>query len=94
MKLADLLIILFIVLAIALTSCNVNAQDVEVPRTWLTVTCHVPNKDPLKWYFDDLRFNPCYTNIICDYKPIVKKLPNGDWEIVFSSDLPGMEKLP
>jgi hypothetical protein len=51
---------------------------------WLKVARHNGGESADLWH-------PCYTNIVSDYKPIVKK--RGDkWEIEFVSEI--AEKLP
>ena len=56
------------------------------PEPWLQII-RTNTKDP------DARpgYDPCYTYLLCDYKPIVK--PKGDkWEVTFVSSI--AEKLP
>lgn len=33
-------------------------------------------------------FDPCYTSVISDFKPVPKKRSDGKWEIEFVTDLP------
>ena len=51
-----------------------------VHNSWLKIQRH-----NLK-AFDAKGFDPCYTSIESDFKPIAKKLPNGKWEITFVSE--------
>jgi hypothetical protein len=37
-------------------------------------------------------FDPSFTFIICDYKPMVKKLKDGRWQIQFTSEI--AENIP
>lgn len=37
-------------------------------------------------------FDPSFTRVVCDYKPLFRKLPNGQWEIMFTSEI--AEQLP
>jgi hypothetical protein len=37
-------------------------------------------------------FDPCYTYVLSDYKPIIKKLRDGRWEIQFTAEI--AENLP
>lgn len=54
---------------------------------WLVVKRH--NAKALDQKQD---FDPCFTSVVSDYKPIVRKMENGKYEIEFTSDLAG--KLP
>ena len=56
-------------------------------RLWLTAV----NVDRCDRY-DERGYDPSYTYMLCDYKPIAKKLKNGKWEITFVSEI--AEKLP
>jgi sugar phosphate isomerase/epimerase len=52
-------------------------------REWLRIENHDPRtKD----------FHPSLTNIVCDYKPIVRKLGPNKYEITFTSEI--AEDLP
>jgi hypothetical protein len=65
----------------------------ESPRTvrichldygnWLTISFSGEHGD--QWH-------PNWTSIVCVYKPIVRKLPQGRWEITFTDEL--SEGLP
>ena len=57
---------------------------------WLTIVRH--DKNPNKVTCDFAEFHPCFTSVETIYKPVVHKLPNGKWEIVFVSEL--TEDLP
>lgn len=37
-------------------------------------------------------YEPSYTYVICDYKPMVKKRDDGTWEITFTSEV--AENIP
>ena len=80
---------LAIAICARLTFEALMAQTVEVPRVWATV---YDNDHPKALAVQQLVTNPCYTNIVSEYKPIVKKLPYGRWEITFTSEL--TEALP
>ena len=54
---------------------------------WLIVTRHNTKALDQKKGFD-----PCYTSVTSDFKPIVRKLANGKYEIEFTSEI--AEKLP
>jgi hypothetical protein len=56
------------------------------PRHWMTIEAH--NGD----LFEIDGFHPSYTSIVADYKPIVRKLASGQWEIQFTSEI--AEGLP
>lgn len=32
-------------------------------------------------------YDPIYTRVLCDYKPMFRKLSNGQWEIMFQSEI-------
>lgn len=53
---------------------------------WMTVEAHNGKE------FAERGFDPCYTNVVTDYKPVVHKLPDGKWEIQFTSEI--AEGLP
>jgi len=53
---------------------------------WLTIS-RFDTKAP-----DQRGFDPSFTYEICKFKPIVKKLPNGYWQISFTSEL--AENIP
>jgi hypothetical protein len=46
-------------------------------REWLSVAVRDGDQ------FKKDGYNPSYTHIVSDYKPVVHKLPDGRWEIVF-----------
>jgi hypothetical protein len=52
-----------------------------VSNRWLTVERH-NTKD---WEYR--RFDPCYVDIVSEFKPVVKKRPDGTWLIMFESDI-------
>jgi hypothetical protein len=53
------------------------------PRTWLTIVNHDPRATD---------FHPSYTNMVTYLKPLVRKLPSGEYEITFVSEI--AEDLP
>ncbi len=55
-------------------------------KQWLAIEAH----NGPDWSSDG--YDPNYTRIVCDYKPIVRKLPGGFWEIQFTSEI--AEQLP
>ena len=55
-------------------------------RYWMTVEAHNG------YSFEVDGFHPSYTSVVVDYKPIVRKLPSGQFEIEFTSEI--AEKLP
>lgn len=55
-------------------------------NVWMTLEAH----NGAQWIDDG--FNPSYTRLICDYKPMFRKLPTGQWEIMFTSEI--AENLP
>lgn len=63
-------------------------QTVETPRAWLTFYDH-SKIQTVK--LETISSDPCYTNIISDYKPVVRKVGER-WEIVFVSEI--AERLP
>jgi hypothetical protein len=68
------------------TTLSFHFSDGE-ERQWLRIENHDPRtKD----------FHPSLTNIVCDYKPIVRKVPSGtggyQYEITFVSEI--AEDLP
>lgn len=50
-------------------------------RGWLIIEAHNAS------YFKQRGFDPCYTHIVSDYVPLVRKLPTGAWEIMFTSEI-------
>lgn len=52
-----------------------------VSGTWLTVERANKNDSEAKG------FDPSYTYLLSDFKPLVKKLRNGKWEIQFTSEI-------
>jgi len=36
---------------------------------------------------DQLGFDPSFTYVICKFKPIIRKMPNGNYEITFTSEI-------
>ncbi len=50
-------------------------------KTWLLIEAH--NGDV--WRADG--YDPSYTRLVCDYKPLFRKLANGQWEIMFTSEI-------
>ena len=50
---------------------------------WLTVQDH--SQTTMKETV--VTSDPSYTNLVSQSRPIVKKLPNGTWEIVFVSEI-------
>jgi hypothetical protein len=70
---------------------KIGREEGEQPgdewRLWLTGV----NADHAD-RFDERGYDPSYTSIVSDYKPIAKKLKNGKWEITFVSEI--AEKLP
>ena len=57
-----------------------------VSGLWLTVV-RTNTKDP-----EAKAFDPSYTYLLCSFKPLVRKLANGQYEITFTSEI--AEKLP
>ncbi len=50
-------------------------------KSWLVIEAHNGQ------YWDKDGYDPSYTRVVCDYKPIFRHLPNGQWEIGFVSEL-------
>ena len=50
-------------------------------KNWLVVEAH----NAAEW--KDNGFDPSYTRIVSDYKPIFRKMPNGTWEVMFTSEI-------
>ena len=55
-------------------------------RTWLKIEAH----NGKYWLRDG--YDPSYTRVVSDYKPLFRKLPTGEWEIMFTSEI--AENLP
>jgi len=55
-------------------------------RDWLRIEAHNGRE------FGERGFDPSYTRAVCDYKPIVRKLADGRFEIQFTSEI--AESLP
>ena len=55
-------------------------------KTWLVVEGH----NGYQWQSNG--YDPCLTRVVCDYKPMMRKMQNGQWEIMFVS--PIAENLP
>lgn len=58
----------------------------DAPRNWLIVEAHN------SYEFRERGYDPSYTRIVADYKPKVRKMENGQWEIQFTSEV--AEGLP
>lgn len=50
-------------------------------RVWLVVEAHNAGQFPKDGY------NPSLTRVVCDYMPLFRKLPTGQYEIIFSSEV-------
>lgn len=50
-------------------------------RDWLRIEAH----NGREW--KDNGFDPSYTRIVSDYMPMFRKMPNGTWEIMFTSEI-------
>lgn len=50
-------------------------------RVWLSVNSYSGGD----WKKDG--YNPSFTYIRCQYKPIIKKMPDGQWQITFTSEI-------
>lgn len=55
-------------------------------KNWLIVETH----NGREWRNNG--YDPTFTRILADYKPLFRKLPNGQWEIMFTSEI--AENLP
>jgi hypothetical protein len=55
-------------------------------KNWLIIESH----NGKEWKQNG--FDPTYTRVLCDYKPLFRKLPGGQWEIMFTSEI--AENLP
>jgi hypothetical protein len=55
-------------------------------RVWMVMEAHNGREWPTRG------FDPSYTRIVTDYKPMMQKLPTGAWEIGFTSEI--AEKIP
>jgi hypothetical protein len=55
-------------------------------RTWLVIEAHNAHE------WAENGFDPSYTRIVSDYKPMMRKLPSGAWELGFTSEI--AEKIP
>jgi hypothetical protein len=53
----------------------------EEHRVWLSVNSFAKGD----WIKDG--YNPSFTYVLSHYKPIVKKLPNGQWQVTFASEI-------
>lgn len=58
----------------------------DAPRVWLVVEAHNGHE------FKERGFDPSLTRVLSDYKPVFRKLPSGQWEIGFESEV--AEGLP
>lgn len=59
---------------------------VDEHRVWLSVNSFAKGD----WVKDG--YHPSFTYVLCQYKPVVKQLPNGQWQITFVSDI--AENIP
>jgi hypothetical protein len=50
-------------------------------KVWLIIEAH----NGEQWAKNG--FDPIYTRVLCDYKPMFRKLPNKQWEILFTSEI-------
>lgn len=55
-------------------------------KNWLSIESH----NGSEW--EENGFDPSYTRVVSDYKPMFRHLPNGQWEIMYTSEI--AEKLP
>jgi hypothetical protein len=55
-------------------------------RSWLTME----SRDAGAW--QERGFDPYYTRLVSNYKPLARKLSNGRWELIFISEI--TEKIP
>lgn len=55
-------------------------------RVWLSINTFASASWPKEGY------NPSFTYLRCQYKPIVKKMENGEWQVSFTSEI--AENIP
>jgi len=65
---------------------TIQGKVADGTRYWLSIEAHNGAA------FDDRGFEPSYTRIVSDYKPMFRKLASGQWEIMFTSEI--AEELP
>jgi hypothetical protein len=91
-----------VVLAAALSSQTVDVLSLPIPvvnlpgdnhsiiikgryaggwHEWLLIEAH----NSYDWKKDG--YHPSYTRLVSKYKPLGRKLKNGDWEIMFTSEI-------
>lgn len=63
------------------TAISVQGKVADKWRTWLWVR-RVNTKD-----YDARGYDPSYTVLVSDYKPIVRKLDSGKYSITFTSEI-------
>jgi hypothetical protein len=59
----------------------VEWKFVDAPRIWLSINSYGGSD------WEKEGYHPGFTNIMSKYKPIVKQLPGGMYEITFSSEI-------
>jgi hypothetical protein len=64
----------------------VKGQVADELRGWLVIEAHNGHE------WAKRGFDPSYTRLVSDYKPMARKLPNGQWEIAFTSEI--AENIP
>ena len=89
-------------LLIALLLAGAYAQVVESHTSYTTSTDRIlmikgmVARDMTSWLIVEARngtewkkngFDPIYTHLICNYKPLFRRLPTGQWEIMFQSEI-------
>jgi hypothetical protein len=57
-------------------------------RVWLSVNAY----NGYNWAEEG--YHPSFTYVLCNYKPVVRKLPNGSYQITFVSGIAGGENVP
>lgn len=50
-------------------------------KSWMSIEAH----NGQEWKGNG--FDPSYTRVLSDYQPLFRKLPNGTWEIMFTSPI-------
>ena len=75
------------ILFLGLSVFTARAQDPVRTRSTMFGHPDFGNWLIIRRHDNDPNYHPNWTSIVTTYKPVVRKLPCGQWEIVFSSDI-------
>ena len=85
-------IVLAAILFLGLSVFTARGQDPVQTRSTMFGHPDFGNWLIIRRHDNDPNYHPNWTSIVTKYKPVVRKLPHDEWEIVFVSEL--TERLP